>query len=103
MTKKQILEVLVGVLRRGDGAATTQRLTEWLEEEHGLRWIEATRLVKQAKAIVAQGISILDRQEEKAAVLQRYEHVYQLALAQSDLVAALRALDGCVALLGLRE
>jgi hypothetical protein len=101
-SKTLLINACAEQLQAGGGESTTCRLLTWLKDEHGIRQADAFQIIRAAKTQVSTGIAIVDRSEEKATILLRYERIYQAAMARDDLRAALGALDGSVALLGLK-
>lgn len=92
----------MGLLRAGGPDSTTANLLTVCLDEFGISAPDAYKRIRDAKASHAKGIDLVDRSEEMASVLAKFEAVYAGASEDRDWSAASKALAGICGMLGLK-
>lgn len=93
---------LVELLRQGGETSVSAHLLAVCLDEFGLTVPESYKRIKEAKAKLATGLDMVDRSQEMAATLARWEAIYAGAMRTSDWGSACKALTGICSMLGLK-
>lgn len=96
------IQILLKRIQGGGYDSTTARLLDTCIDEFGLSPMEGHKRIKEAKLKHAKGIDSIDRSEETATTLARFEAIYEGAMRDSDWTAATKALQGICGMLGLK-
>jgi len=102
LSRKEQVEHLVELLRVGGECSVTAHLMTVCLDEFGISAPEAFKRIREAKAKLATGLDAVDRSEEMAATLARWEAIYAGAMRTADWGSACKALQGICGMLGLK-
>ncbi|QQG31331.1 hypothetical protein S2L_36 [Cyanophage S-2L] len=102
MSRRDQVEHLVELLREGGQKSVTAHLMTVCLDEFGISAPEAFKRIRDAKAKLATGLDAVDRSEEMAATLARWESVFAGAMRSEDWGSACKALQGICNMLGLK-
>jgi hypothetical protein len=101
-SKTEQITHLVELLRQGGQTSVTAHLMTVCLDEFGLSAPEAFKRIRDAKAKLATGLDIVDRSQEMASTLARWESVFAGAMRTEDWGSACKALNGICGMLGLK-
>ncbi len=101
-SKTEQIAILAAKLREGGVASTTGEMLNHCLDEWHLHPMEAYKRIRSAKISHAKGVDIVDRSDEIATTLSRFENIYKGACEDRDWSAATKALMGICTMLGLK-